>query len=82
MSVNIWRQKMTIEIPDITAAYVQEYREVEAELQIYTNEYLMKCSRQEQIRYNNLWYRRDYIRSYIFDMILSPIQKSAGNAPK
>lgn len=25
---------MTIEIPDITAAYVQEYREVEAELQI------------------------------------------------
>lgn len=29
---------MTIEIPDITAAYVQEYREVEAELQIYTNE--------------------------------------------
>lgn len=24
---------MTIEIPDITAAYVQEYKEVEAELQ-------------------------------------------------
>lgn len=45
---------MTIEIPDITAAYVQEYREVEAELQIYTNEYLLKCSKQEQIRYNNL----------------------------
>ena len=60
----------------------QEYREVEAELQIYTNEYLLKCSKQEQIRYNNLWYRRDYIRSYIFDMILSPIQKSAGNALK
>lgn len=56
---------MTIEIPDITAAYVQEYREVEAELQIYTNEYLMKCSRQEQIRYNNLWYRRDYPFIYI-----------------
>ena len=30
---------MTIEIPDITAAYVQEYKEVETELQIYTNEY-------------------------------------------
>lgn len=73
---------MTIEIPDITAAYVQEYKEVEAELQIYTNEYLLKCSKQEQIRYNNLWYRRDYIRSYIFDMILSPIQKSAENASK
>lgn len=73
---------MTIDIPDITAVYVQEYKEVEAELQIYTNEYLLKCSKQEQIRYNDLWYRRDYIRSYIFDMILSSIQKSAGNAPK
>ena len=73
---------MTIDIPDITAVYVQEYKEVEAELQIYTNEYLLKCSKQEQIRYNDLWYRRDYIGSYIFDMILSSIQKRAGNAPK
>ena len=53
---------MTIEIPDITAAYVQEYKEVEAELQIYTNEYLLKCSKQEQIRlYSFIYFRHDSI---------------------